>query len=58
MESRPFSILDGVALAAIGLLVLGYFATDNVLQEIEVVVLGCFVALVYIALQLRLRSPN
>jgi predicted tellurium resistance membrane protein TerC len=50
--------LDGIALVAIGLLVLAYFATDNILQEIEVGVIGCFVALVYIALQLRLRSPK
>lgn len=44
--------------AVIALLVLGYFGAENVLQEIEVVVVACFVTLLYIAFLLRLgRQP-
>jgi hypothetical protein len=55
MKPRPFSFLDSVALTLIVLLAFGYLATDGVYQEIEIVLLGCLVALIYIALQLRLR---
>ena len=40
----------------LALLALAFIGGDNtVFQEIEIVLLGCFVTLVYIGLQLRLR---
>jgi hypothetical protein len=58
MRPRPFSFLDGVALVVLALLAVAWLASDNVLQEIEAAVLACLVALIYIALQLRLWSPR
>jgi hypothetical protein len=55
---RPFSVLDGLAVVALLLLVVAWLSADNILQEIEAVVLACFVALAYIAAQLRLRPPR
>lgn len=45
---------DGIFVGVLLLLSLGYLATDNILQEIEVAVLACLVVLAYIAIQLRL----
>jgi hypothetical protein len=58
MRPRPFSVVDGVALAAVALLLVAWLASDNILQEIEAAVLACLVSLIYIALQLRLASPR
>jgi hypothetical protein len=57
MRPRPFSVVDGVALVALALLLVAWLASDNILQEIEAAVLACLVALIYIAVQLRLGSP-
>jgi hypothetical protein len=58
MRPRPFSVVDGVALAAVALLLVAWLASDNILQEIEAAVLACLVSLIYIALRLRLASPR
>jgi hypothetical protein len=58
MRPRPFSVVDGVALAALALLLVAWLASDNMLQEIEAAVLACLAVLVYIALQLRLWLPR